>query len=130
MGSNMDRQIEYSGFQRGLSPPRPINGQRELLAYGPIDAPRVPTQVARDVYDHAVAGPHSSSHFVTRTPLPLDSARSLPRLHPRGAISHRSFYAVQLNCLCLSCLFRIIGLSYSASVRSGFYYHSPEMSFR
>ncbi|KAL3716917.1 hypothetical protein ACJRO7_008488 [Eucalyptus globulus] len=95
----------HNGFQhgspdrifssRGLSPPRPINGQRELLTYGPIDAPRVPTQVARNVYDHAVAGPHSSSHFVTRTPLPLDSARSLPRLHPRGAISHRSLYAVQ-----------------------------------
>ncbi|KAF8005992.1 hypothetical protein BT93_K0313 [Corymbia citriodora subsp. variegata] len=80
---------------RDLSPPRPINGQRELLTYRPIDALRVPTQVVRDVYDHAVAGPHSSSHFVTRTPLPLESARSLPRLHRRGAISHRSVYAVQ-----------------------------------
>ncbi|XP_030477375.1 uncharacterized protein LOC115694389 [Syzygium oleosum] len=80
---------------RGLSPPRPINGQRELLTYRPIDVPRVPTQVLRDVYDHGVAGPRSSSHFVTRTPLPLDSARSLPRLHTQGAISHRSVYAVQ-----------------------------------
>ncbi|XP_030521423.1 uncharacterized protein LOC115734677 isoform X1 [Rhodamnia argentea] len=87
-----DRIFRVSG---GFSPPRPINGQRELLAYRPIDAPRVPTQVIRDVYDHAVAGPRSSSHFVTRTPLPLDSARSLPRLHTQGAISHRSVYAVQ-----------------------------------
>lgn len=112
---------------RGLSPPRPIDGQRELLTYRPIDVPRVPTQVLRDVYDHGAAGPRSSSHFVTRTPLPLDSARSLPRLHTRGAISHRSVYAVQLNCPCLSCLFRIIGLRYYASVCSGIYYRSPDI---
>ncbi|XP_010255121.1 PREDICTED: uncharacterized protein LOC104595867 isoform X2 [Nelumbo nucifera] len=77
------------GTSRGLSPPVPMDGLRQVPSVRPIDASRSSTYVSKDILDSRSMG---RGPLMAKPNLPLDATKPVARLPPPNGIMQKSSY--------------------------------------